>query len=165
MATCTITRDEIRRYLPTAAQMRQLRRLCAEHRTAKAAQDRAEQIDQQAKRQVLEAGDYRSRYDGERITDPRRDYEMYDDADLTAFTAFCKLTHAARVALGSEVTDYESTTDRYTYRALQAVEDKLLEWAVASVPPQFSDIRRARHTRRHFDELLGLLYQLAGARA
>ena len=165
MTTCTITRDEIRRYLPTTAQMRQLRKLCAEHRTAKAAQDRAEQIDVQAKRQVLEVGDYRSRYDGERITDPRRDYEMYDDADLTAFTDFCKKTHAARVALGSEITNYEMTTDCYTYRALQAVEDRLLEWAVASMPPQYGDIRRARHTRRHFDELLRLLFQLAGARA
>lgn len=115
--------------LPNAAEKREHRRLLTEYQAAKAANERAEQIDFAAKQQVLAAGDYRSRYTGERVTDPRQDYHIWSEDDLTAFTDFCNKVHDVRTAMGLVIKGAEFCADYKTRPALHAAEEALLKWA------------------------------------
>lgn len=140
----------------------ELKRAQREYREAKAENDRALSIEEQAKAIVLQGNVFSEEETGERITKASSDFLMSDDD----FKKYIDLCYIERKKLGIDV-PAENTADCYTHEALRQAEDKLLDLAFKVLPKTHKGINlheKLELVRKHWkyrQEFIDLIMQLA----
>ena len=113
----------------------ELKRLQKEYLWAKAEHLATVEIEEKAKKKVLQYHGFFAEESGKRIFDYKEDFLMPDEQ----FETYLKLVHKERLKMGLDIPNWELSADYKTCPALRKVEDELLDFTISIMPGEHKE--------------------------